>query len=104
MNDQHPTYPAAHAPPERSQTSARGPAGPPVRSEGVSALTLLTPAWAGRAVVVVGIVAAGALVGPRLGVGVALVLLALGAITARVPRPVAAGRHARCHGLERALR
>jgi Domain of unknown function (DUF4173) len=80
MTDQNPTYPAAFSPPERSTTS------PPAHSEG---LWLVTPAWAGRAVVVLAIVAAAVLVGPRLGLGVALVLLALGAIAARVPRPVA---------------
>ena len=78
MTDQNPTYPAAYSPPERSTTSPRGPGGPPVRSEGVVAITLLTPAWAGRAVVVLGIVAAGVLVGPRLGLGVALLSFSLG--------------------------
>ena len=51
MTDQHPTYPAASSPPERSITSARGPGGPPAHSDG---LWLVTPVWAGRAVVALG--------------------------------------------------
>lgn len=47
----------------------------------------LTPAWAARAILAVGALAAAALVGQPLGLGVAAALLALGAVAAAVKRP-----------------
>ncbi|MDA0167195.1 DUF4173 domain-containing protein [Solirubrobacter ginsenosidimutans] len=47
----------------------------------------VTPVWAGRAVVLVGVVAGATLLGEALGLGVVVVLFALGAISARVRRP-----------------
>jgi hypothetical protein len=46
-----------------------------------------TPAWAGRAVLGVAIFAAAAVVGPGMGLALSIVLLALGAIAARVKPP-----------------
>ncbi len=54
--------------------------------------TEVTPAWAGRAIVGVGVLAGATLVGEALGLGVAVVLLALGAIVLRLPRLVAVPR------------
>jgi hypothetical protein len=52
----------------------------------------VTPAWAGRAIVGVGVLAGATLVDEALGLGVAVVLLALGAIVLRLPRLVAVPR------------
>jgi hypothetical protein len=61
-----------------------GPGGPGART-----LVAVTPVWAARGVVAIGAVAALTLVGESLGLGVALVALALGELAARVRSPVA---------------
>src|SRR5689334_6811937 len=62
---------------------APGPGGP-----GAKTLAAVTPVWAARGVVAIGVVAAFTLVGESIGLGVALIALALGALAARVPPPV----------------
>ena len=61
-----------------------GPGGP-----GTMTLAAVTPVWAARGVVAIGAAAALTLVGESLGLGIAVVALALGALAARVRPPVA---------------
>src|SRR4051794_15945010 len=119
MTDPHPHDPAADQPPDQSPTPEaspwmqvvsrgqtpvydmytigipgsdpgmhagyKGSGGPPANRDP----SAVTPVWAGRAVVGAGVVAGATLRGEALGLGVAVVLLALGAIAGRVRRPVA---------------
>lgn len=87
-----PTYPAKAPVPKPLAGYARTPEqAAPRWPNGTNGLVLAgasTPVWAARAIVGVGAIAAATVVGNPLGLGVALVLLALGAIGAAVPRAV----------------
>jgi hypothetical protein len=67
----------------------KGGAGGPPAAGGLAGVGAVTPVWAGRAVVLVGVAAGATLLGEALGLGVVVVLFALGVIAARVRRPVA---------------
>ena len=107
MNEEHPNDPALTRPDgsplppvEGSDPSTRFARKPrSARSivkgcpwAGAWLATGVTPAWAGRAIVGVGVLAGATLVGEPLGLGVTVVLLALGAIVLRLPRIVAVPR------------
>jgi hypothetical protein len=63
----------------------------PARPAGGLALASAdVPRWAGRVVVALGALAGATLVGVPMGLGLVLVLLALGVVAARVPRPAGA--------------
>ena len=83
MNEEHPKDPALTRP-ERLPT--------PAGRAGAWLATGVTPAWAGRAIVAVGVLAGVTLVGEPVGLGVAVVLLALGVVVVRLPRLVAVPR------------
>lgn len=99
MTDQHPNDPALTRPERSPMPGTPDPRGqtPPhernTKSPAQGEIGLLRgltpsdgPAWAGRAVIGVSVAAGLVLVGEPLGLGVVVVLLALGVVAGRVPR------------------
>jgi hypothetical protein len=75
-------------PPERPGGAPSLPAAPaPAPPSPLASASADVPRWAARAVLALGVLSAAWLVGVPMGLGLTLVLLALGALAAAVPRP-----------------
>ena len=100
MNEEHPNDPALTRPEDHRAAEGAGPSPRSTQPQGSRSApgrgawlaTGVTPAWAGRAIVGLGVLAGATLVGEPLGLGLTVVLLALGAIVLRLPRLVAVPR------------